>query len=253
MNQRINWGAQLFAVLLCALGLKHFYSTASANELRWILAPTTVLVELLSGSQFAFESYAGYMSSDRRFLIAASCAGVNFLLMSFLLLSLRYLWSKRNGRSSWRFIPIVAVVAYVTTVFANTIRICIALELQRHPLQNDWLNASQIHRIEGIVVYFGFLVFLFVLTEKWNSMTTGRLLKLSIFPLAVYYATTLGLPILNGALKQGFPFLEHAFFVMVTPLFLVVLVAVGMLLKSGVRFRSKVVNRHTELEVAGVE
>ena len=89
MSQRMNWGAQLLAVLLCALGLKHFYSTASADELRWILAPTTVLVELLTGGSFAFESHAGYMSSDQRFLIAASCAGVNFLLTSFVLLSLR--------------------------------------------------------------------------------------------------------------------------------------------------------------------
>ena len=136
----------------------------------------------------------------------------------------------------------VAAVAFVTTVFANTVRICIALELQRHPLQNDWLNASQIHRVEGIVVYFGFLLFLFVVTEKWNSMTTGRLLKLSIFPLAVYYATTLGLPILNGAQKQGMPFLEHAFFVMVTPVLLVAVVAIGMLVRNALRFRTKGAN-----------
>lgn len=239
MNQRMNWGAQLIAVLLCALGLKHFYSTASADELRWILAPTTALVELLTASSFTFESHAGYMSSDHRFLIAASCAGVNFLLTSFLLLSLRYLWSTRQAKSSWKFIPVVAAVAFVTTVFANTVRICIALELLRHPLENDWLNDGQIHRVEGIVVYFGFLLFLFVVTEKWNSMTTGRLLKLSIFPLAVYYATTLGLPILNGALKQGFPFLEHAFFVMVTPLLLVAVLAIGMLLRNGMRFRQR--------------
>ncbi len=253
MNQRMNWGAQLIAVLLCALGLKHFYSTASADELRWILAPTTVLVELLTGSTFAFESHAGYMSSDHLFLIAASCAGVNFLLTSFLLLSLRYLWSRRKGQTSWKFIPAVAVVAFLTTVFANTVRICVALELQRHPLQNDWLNASQIHRVEGIVVYFGFLLFLFVATEKWNSMTTARLLKLSIFPLAIYYATTLALPILNGAQKQGIPFLEHAFFVLVTPLLLVAVVTVLMLLRSGLRFRTKGRNNHDPLRVVGAD
>src|SRR5262252_5926210 len=31
---------KLIVVLLCALALKYFYSTASVNELRWILAPT---------------------------------------------------------------------------------------------------------------------------------------------------------------------------------------------------------------------
>src|SRR5688500_16207168 len=105
MTQRMKWSAQLFVVLLCALGLKYFYSTASPDELRWILAPTTRLVELLSGRSFEFESHAGYMSSDNRFLIAASCAGVNFLLTSFLMLSLRKLWRDRSQSTSWRLIP----------------------------------------------------------------------------------------------------------------------------------------------------
>ena len=73
---RLNQLAKLLAILLGALALKHFYSTASVNELRWILAPTTLLVELVSGRAFNFEMHAGYMSSDRSFLIASSCAGV---------------------------------------------------------------------------------------------------------------------------------------------------------------------------------
>ena len=36
-------GAQLLVILLCASGLKLYYSTASPNDLRWILAPTTFL------------------------------------------------------------------------------------------------------------------------------------------------------------------------------------------------------------------
>src|SRR5689334_5204226 len=74
------WSAQLAVVVLCALALKFYYSTATPNELRWILAPTTALVELLSGRSFEFESFTGYMSSDHTFVIAVSCAGVNFLI-----------------------------------------------------------------------------------------------------------------------------------------------------------------------------
>ena len=84
-----KYNAQLVIVLLCAVVVKLYYSTTGVNQLRWILAPTTFVVELISGSRFEFESYAGYMSSDRKFLIAASCAGVNFLITSFLMLSLR--------------------------------------------------------------------------------------------------------------------------------------------------------------------
>src|SRR6267142_5972898 len=72
--------AQLFVVVLCAAAVKLYYSTASVDQLRWILAPTTFVVGLISGSRFEFESHAGYLNSDRSFVIAASCAGVNFLI-----------------------------------------------------------------------------------------------------------------------------------------------------------------------------
>ena len=130
MKRKLTWSAQLALVGLCALALKSYYSTATADELRWILAPTTTLVELLSGVRFEFESYAGYMSSDRSFVIAVPCAGVNFLITAFLMLALRRLWRERFQALSWRFIPITAMFAYAGTLIANTVRICIALELR---------------------------------------------------------------------------------------------------------------------------
>lgn len=219
MNRKLIWSAQLLVVVLCALALKLYYSTATPDELRWILAPTTALVELLSGRSFTFESYTGYMSSDHRFVIAVSCAGVNFLLTAFLMLGLRRLWRDRFQAVSWSFLPVTAVVAYVTTVIANTVRICIALEIQRYDIQVSGLSANQLHRLEGILVYFGFLLLLFVLMEKRNA-TPGR--KLMLFPLGIYYAITLGIPLVKGSYHQGMPFWEHSIFVLVLPLILVV-------------------------------
>ena len=217
MKRKVIWSAQLLVVVLCALALKVYYSTATPDELRWILAPTTALVQLLSGRSFTFESYAGYMSGDHRFVIAVSCAGVNFLLTAFLMLGLRRLWRERFQPVSWRFLPVSVVVAYVTTVVANAVRICVALEIQEHSVQVSGLTGNQLHRLEGIVVYFGFLLVLFVLTEKRAGAPSWRLV---LFPLGVYYLTTLGVPLLNGSFKQGIPFLEHSLFVLILPLIL---------------------------------
>jgi exosortase K len=210
MSRRTIWSAQLIVVLLCALALKSYYSTATADELRWILAPTTVLVSLLSGKSFEFESLTGYMSSDHMFVIAAPCAGVNFLITSFVMLSLRQLWRNRFQSVSWRFIPVAAVLAYASTLVANTMRIWIAL----HPVKVSWLTANQVHRLEGIVVYFGFLLLLFMLTERNVSV------KRFLFPLLIYYAMTLGIPLANGSWQQGTAFWEHFAFVLVLPLIL---------------------------------
>ncbi len=221
-------------VLLCALTLKLYYSTASANQLRWILAPATVLVELVSGTVFKFESHAGYISNDRSFVIAASCAGVNFLITSFLLLSLRRLWRARSpnrpGNLSWRFIPAAFLLAYLATLVANTVRISTALRLNRMHLELSGLSPNQLHRFEGIFIYFGFLLLLFMVSEKMSSENAAELpsdadrpglFRQTFFPLLIYYATTLGIPLVNGAYRQGADFREHSLFVLLTPLLLI--------------------------------
>jgi exosortase K len=233
--QKPNWNrsAQLFVVLLCAAMLKLYYSTASPNQLRWILAPTTVLVELVSDRSFEFESYAGYISSDHTFLIAASCAGVNFLITSFLMLTLRKLWGDRTQNIAWRFIPMAAIFAYLTTLVANTVRIYIALQLQRTRVETTWLNQDQLHRVEGIFVYFGFLLLLFVISERMNYENRSTLWRLSLFPLLIYYATALGIPLANGAYRQGTDFWEHSAFVLLTPLLPILVLAMFRFYRVG--------------------
>lgn len=223
--------AQLVVVALCVVVVKLSYSTTSVNQLRWILAPTTALVELVSGARFEFESHAGYMSSDRTFVIAASCAGINFLITSFLMLSLRKLWGDRAQDTSWRFIPYAALCAYLATLVANTVRISTALQLRGLPSDVGWLSPKQLHRFEGIFIYFGFLLLLFMVSEKMSSKNAQSsenapgLFHRPLYPLLIYYATTLGLPVANGAYRQGADFWEHALFVLLTPLLLILLLA----------------------------
>ncbi len=218
--------AQCVAALACAYALKLYYSTASADELRWILAPTTALVEFLSGVSFEFESHAGYLSRERGFLIANSCSGVNFLITAFLMLSMRKLFSDRSKDIAWRFIPTAAIAAYLVTLVANTARITLALHLRRMPPDASWLNPEQLHRFEGVVIYFGFLLLLFVVSEKMDSVKTSDLFRRPFLPLLVYYATMLGIPLANGAYRRGSDFWEHSLFVLLIPLLLILPFAV---------------------------
>jgi exosortase K len=235
MNRKVNWNrlAQVTVVLLMALGLKQYYSTASVNQLRWILAPTRMLVSLISGESFQFESYAGYMTSDHNFVIAAACAGVNFLITAFLMLCVKKLWVDQSSKVSWSFIPTAGLVAYLTTLLANAVRIAVALQLQRRPPDIGGLTPGELHRFEGIFVYFGSLLLLFVISERRRTDNSSRLLRLSIFPLLIYYLTTLGIPLANSAYRQKLldgDFREHFVFVLVTPLiFIMPLVALGYL------------------------
>ena len=207
---------QLSVVLSVALGLKYFYSISSVNDLRWILAPTTFLVEVITGKQFRFESNAGYLSDDRTFLIALPCSGVNFLIIAFLMLTLGAIWREWPRAVRWRVLPIAAVVAYFATLVANATRIVIALWLQRVDLGYDY---GDVHRIEGIVVYFGFLLLLFLGNERWSRSEPRRppvsFMPRIAIPLLVYYGFTLGIPLAGGAFRDD-EFWKHALVVFVT-------------------------------------
>lgn len=64
------------------LGMKYFYSKADCEGLRWILGPTARWVEILSGIPFAYEPGLGYANHGLRFLIAPSCSGVQFMIIT---------------------------------------------------------------------------------------------------------------------------------------------------------------------------
>jgi len=194
---------QLAIILAIAFALKYFYSTASVGDLRWILGPTAFLVETITDIGFTFESHAGYMSDDHTFLIAASCSGVNFLLISFLMLALGKIWREWPRNLEWGFLPVAALVAYSTTLIANTVRIVAALGSQN--LETRLLDRDELHRVEGIVVYFGFLLVLLLVSEKLATRGAGGRIDMSAiafrskYLLLIYYGVTLGIPLARGS------------------------------------------------------
>jgi exosortase K len=223
--------AKLAAVITAAAAIKQYYSTAGADDLRWILTPTTFLVELATGENFSFESGAGYINDTHSFLIAPVCAGVNFFITAFLMLTISRLLRYRAMGTGWLFVPLAAAASYLTTVIANAFRISIALLMRRSQQTEIWLTPDQLHRLEGIVVYFGFLVVLFIVSEsltprsRIDSTPSRSFTRQYLPPLLAYYGTTIGVPLVNGAFHgtlRSAEFVEYATFVIVVPAVLLV-------------------------------
>ena len=229
-NLNLKLLAKLIVILLVALGLKTHYSYASENELRWILAPTTLIVELVTGVSFTFEPHAGYMSSGNRFLIAASCSGVNFLIIGFLLLTLGPLWRERTVE--WRSIPFAMAVAFGVTLVANTTRIVVAMAFQNAEFAIAGLTPDQTHRIEGIIVYFVFLLLLLFSTERKPE---GSRASSFTYLLGIYYAVTIGIPLVRGSFLEYASFWQHSLFVLILPLVIVLPFAVFHIIQMDAR------------------
>jgi exosortase K len=212
----------LGVMVLFAWAMKHHYADARADDLRWILTPTTQLVGVLADTTFAWQTGEGYFSRERLFLIEKSCAGVNFMVAAFAMLILGLLHRVRSGASAVQVVAVSLLASFAAAVLVNATRIAVALWLGEHPAALASFNAADVHRVEGIVVYFGGLVLLSALVrrvDRGGVLAGGRpaqTFRRAALPLASYYAVTLGLPVANGA-ADSVGFVGHALVVLVVP------------------------------------
>jgi exosortase K len=109
------------------------------------------------------ESGAGYLSRERLFLIEKSCAGVNFMIAAFGMLTVVLRRRITSSASGAIVLGLSLLAGYSTAVIVNSGRITIAMWLADHPLALSQLAPAQIHRLEGVSVYFAGLVLLYEL------------------------------------------------------------------------------------------
>jgi hypothetical protein len=150
------------------------------------------------------------------------------------MLSTVNIWNGRLEKNSWPIIPFAAALSYLTTIIANSTRIAIALWLRGSDTQGIGLDGQQFHRLEGIVVYFGFLLGLYFLNEKVMSesfKTTSLDLRKLVLPLVIYYGVTIVIPIMNAADLYSTGFWEHTAFVLLVPIILILPFAAFRLLR----------------------
>ena len=164
----------LIVGVLIAWGLKRQYADARAEDLEWILSPTAQLVGVVTNTTFAWQPGEGYFSRDRLFLIEKSCAGINFLIAAFGTLMFALHHRVGSGVSAAGVLGASLLASYAAAVLVNAVRIAIAMSLAAHSASLSRFSAADVHRVEGIVVYFGGLVLLYELVQRLPSPRGGR-------------------------------------------------------------------------------
>lgn len=156
----------LAVAVLIAWGLKRHYADARAEDLAWILGPTSRLAGAIAGTTFEPQPGEGYVSRERLFVIAKACAGVNFMVAAFGMLILALLHRVGSLMSAARVLGASLLASYGAAVLVNASRIVVALWLAAHPVALSAFSAAGVHRLEGVVVYFGGLVLLYELVRR---------------------------------------------------------------------------------------
>lgn len=204
----------LSALALAGL-LKHHYSHASAEDLRWILAPTTWLTSLFVSGEFSFQTGQGYLSREQSVLISPACAGVNFLIVAILSLVLGFSGRFPDLRQRARWLATSVGLAYLTTLLVNALRIGLSIAVAHLAARLTGLTFQSVHRLLGTFIYLAGLVTLCLTVQLWLSSRAlhpagqVRRTRAPLLALGCYVAITLLVPLLGGAAHNP-EFWSHA-------------------------------------------
>ncbi len=209
-------------IAAAAVWLKSFYSRAGSEDLGWMLRPTAWVAEAISGTAFSAETGAGFVSGDRRFVIAPACAGINFLIIAWLTAACSgmHRFKSAAGKSLW--LVVSGISALGLTVGVNGLRVVLSILLYDTGVHIGPLTPDRLHRLTGATVY---LVCLYLfhggiswIPDRWAggsrktpSREGRRPRGNTLRPLVWYLAIALGVPLLNAAYRRSpGQFIEHA-------------------------------------------
>jgi len=209
---QLLWWLVVIAIVVL---LKHHYSVSSVAQLQWVFQPLAILLELLTGQGFYQDSNYEWVSLGADIRLVKSCAGINFMIMSFLL----YSWVFRpEGEESTGFLTrlLGAVLllsaafgaAWITCLFANSIRIVIAMTAisQQWHVMMPGVDEHQLHRLIGMMVYMPVLS----LQILFDRRSIYKKIMVYLAPISLYAMVLIVVPILTGnAFKQMNIFVDH--------------------------------------------
>ena len=146
--------------------LKFVFTFTETNHLIFLLSPINTIIEFTSGFQSVYLDNKGYYFEQLNIVINKSCAGFNFWILSFLMVTFLSLKYFKNRKYKIIAIFISFFGAYVFTILVNSFRINTALVFQNKLQQLINLKSEIIHESLGIIINLTFLVLIYLIIEK---------------------------------------------------------------------------------------
>ncbi len=223
----------LIIVLIVAYLLKYYYSVAGVGELKIFIIPVKFIVENVVGIRFIYDPYYGYISFESGIGIEKGCIGINYMIAIFLMLSFMLFPSFITQREKLMLIGLIIVISYLWMIIVNSVRISSGIILHRAEFHILGLSGDQIHRIQGILIYYigMWVIYLIMINigkvffKKYlidEREIDGIVIKNKLFketliyiPFYFYIAVVVVMPLLNGALfVNASLFINHTFWIL---------------------------------------
>ncbi len=196
-----------------AAALKAYFSAADSSSLVWMLRPLALLLRLLTGWHFQQNAGGDWESRAAGIVLVHACAGMNFMIMSFI----GWCWLFRPQRPAARamaaaiewplLLAAALLLAWAAALLVNALRVVAVVAWQ--PLLQQWLSTRQAHRQIGLLIYLPALTLQLMLGGR------SRWYQAVLIGPAVYVAMMLLVPLLTGNATLGATaFREHGLVVL---------------------------------------
>ncbi len=151
--------------LACLFAMKLLYAIATLNDLTFLLAPVSMLVGLSQNAPSWFQADQGYIFPTLNIIVDASCAGGNFMILSFAVLGY-VCWNELTPpKLSLYLLPVLLISSWLIAIVANVSRINVILMTRAFGDVHPWVVSDAFHELQGAFVYLTMLVLIFILTR----------------------------------------------------------------------------------------
>ncbi len=157
--------------------LKWFYTSASLNDVFFLLNPTAKFLSVVSGYDSVFSPVDGYYFAELQIVIDKSCSGFNLMLISFLLFVFLLVQNAKKGTTKVIAMVLSFLLAYVFTILVNTSRILISILVQS---KTDVIFSTQkglIHEAIGVATNITFLIIAYLFIDRFLNKRNAKLTK----------------------------------------------------------------------------
>jgi exosortase K len=149
-----------------ALATKLFFSTSTLDQLQFVLGPVSLLVKSITAAGFSYVSESGYQMNNSQIVIDKSCSGINFFIIASCMAAFLIIPTMKNQKNKLTGMGASILGSFIVTIFVNAFRISTAISFLRHLGSEHFLNSKTGHHVQGIIFYFSFLIFYYLLLSN---------------------------------------------------------------------------------------
>lgn len=145
---------------------KFFYRNADSTGLLFILKPVTAVVSFALNQPFEFVGAPGYSNLDGSVLIGPSCAGINFMIILFAMLTFTFIPVFNNFNRKLLTYLLILISSYLIAILVNASRIITSITILKYNLLEFFHDGRLVHKGVGILIYFFYLVLCYFISLK---------------------------------------------------------------------------------------